>query len=194
MRPVKAALGAILACGLLAGSAVRGAAQEDVPGPTSAHGTSDLYCVRISGEVEAERLPEAVVAGAVTITVVAVAECAPDEALAALSDAEHFGAFMGHVLETIPTMTALRDEPRMIPKGAPAHAWLAELSADPAALEAYVASSDRLVALLEDEIAWLDAHPPQSCWAAVQRGFRRLVRGDRRGRAEHVDSDQNARR
>jgi hypothetical protein len=38
-------------------------------------------------------------------------------------------------------------------------------------LEAYVASSDRLVALLEHEIAWLDAHPPRSCWAAVHEAF-----------------------
>lgn len=171
MRPVKAGLGAILVCGLLAASSVGVVAQEDGPGPTSAQGQSDLYCVRVSGEVEAERLHGAIVAEAVTITVVPDAECVPDAALDMLSDAEHFGVFMGHVLETIPTMMALRDEPRMIPEGAPARAWLAELSADPAALAAYVASSDRLVALLEDEIAWLEAHPPRTCWATVHKAF-----------------------
>lgn len=171
MRPVRAGLGAILVCGLLASLAFRVAAQDDGPGPTSVQDPSDLYCMRVSEEVAAERLHEAVVAGAVTITVVPDAECAPDAALDALSNAEHFGVFMGHVLETIPTLTALRDEPRMIPEGAPARAWLAELSADPAALEAYVASSDRLVALLEDEIAWLEAHPPRTCWATVHKAF-----------------------
>ncbi len=45
--------------------------------------TGDLFCVRASDEVEADRLQEAVVAEAVTITVVARAECVPDAALGA---------------------------------------------------------------------------------------------------------------
>ena len=167
----KTGISAVLIIGLLAGSAIGVVAQEDGSGPVLALDTGDLFCVLASDEVEADRLHEAIVAEAVTITVVPKAECAPDAALDAPSDAEHFGVFMGHVLETIPTMTALRDEPRMIPEGAPARTWLAELAADPAVLEAYVASSDRLVALLEDEIAWLEAHPSRSCWAVVHEAF-----------------------
>ena len=162
------AVSTILVVGLFAGSATGVAAQEDQAGHTPAPDAEDLFCVRASDEVEADRLGEAVAAETVTITVVPDAACAPD---AALSDAEHFGVFMGHVLDTIPTLTALRNEPRTVPEPGPADTWLADLAADPDVMAAYVAFADRLVAIMDDELGWLDAHPPRPCWAAVHEAW-----------------------
>ena len=167
----KIAVSTILAAGLFVGSASGVVAQEDQAGHTPAPDAEGLFCVRASDPVEAGRLPEAIVAGTVTITVVPDAACAPEAELAALSDAEHFGAFMGHVLDTIPTLTALRNEPRTVPEPGPASTWLAELASDPDAMAAYVAFADRLVAIMDDELAWLEAHPPRPCWAAVHEGW-----------------------
>jgi hypothetical protein len=106
------------------------------------------------------------------IEVVSVDECTQDAALDALSDAEHFGVFMGHALGVLSSMTAMRAELRMIPQAADAETWLAELAGDPDAMAAYVAQFDRTVAFLEDEVAWLEAHPPRPCWAESHEAWR----------------------
>lgn len=165
------AVSTVLIVSLLACSVSAVGAQEDQPAHTPAPDAKDLFCVRASDEVEASRLGEAVVAEAVTITVVPDAACAPNAALSTLSDAEHFGVFMGHVLDTIPTLMALRNEPRTVPQPGPAETWLADLAADPDAMAAYVASLDRLVAMMDDELAWLAAHPPRPCWAGVHAAW-----------------------
>jgi hypothetical protein len=172
MRGIRSGLISIVAIGLLAGSAIGVLAQEQGSGQVRAGDAKDLHCVRTSTEVEAERLHEAVVAEAVTITVVPDAECAPDDALDALSDAEHFGAFSGHALDVISSVTAIRAEPRTVPQAEDAETWLAELAADPDAMAANLALFDRLVAFLEDELAWLEAHPPRPCWAGGHEAWR----------------------
>jgi len=162
----------ILAIGLLAGSEIGVVAQEDGSGQVFALGTGDLFCVHASDEVEADRLQEAVVAEAVTITVVPEAECAPDAALDVLSDAEHFGVFMGHTLGVLSSMAAIQAEPRPVSQAEDVEAWLAELAADPDAMAATLTHFDRTVAFLEGELAWLEAHPPRPCWAGGHEAWR----------------------
>jgi len=171
----KTGISAILVIGLLAGSVIGVVAQEDGSGQALAPDTGDLFCVRASGEVGAERLNEAVVAAEVTVTVVPDAECAPDTALDALSDGEHFGVFLGHFVDLVPSATAILDAWATVPQiggRADLETWLADLAADPDVMAATLANLDRFVAWVDDELAWLEAHPPRPCYAGFHEAWR----------------------
>ncbi len=174
----KTRISAILVIGLLAGSVIGVGAQEDGSGQALAPDTGDLYCVRASAGAEPERLNEAVTAEEVTITVVPDDECASDEALDALSDAEHYGVYVGHLDDLGPSLTTMLDEWSALPSlGAEAKAirdfdaWLAELDANPSTVALYLDTLDRSAALLEDEVAWLGSHPPRPCYAGEHEAW-----------------------
>jgi hypothetical protein len=164
---------AILVIGLLAGSAIGVVAQEEGSGQVLTPDTGDLFCVRASEQVEAERLQESVVAEAVTITVMPDAECASGAALDALSDAEHFGVYMGHMLDTALSVMAIGDELTTLPEvEGDVETWLTETVADSDTMAEVLAVFGRFVAVVDDELAWLEAHPPRPCYAGLHEAWR----------------------
>lgn len=102
---------------------------------------------------------------------------APDVSLDALSDAEHYGMFLGHVTEAVPAMlatmtTTAQSLPTVTVEDGDYAGWFDEVLADPDAMAANLAAVDRFVAIFDEELAWLDAHPPRPCWAESHAAWR----------------------